>query len=210
MRPVYDPKAPSSVTALAEFARKTIRKKLLVIAKRLTQGSEADAEDLIAWTLIVVLDPAKDPWLKGTFTAHMGYAMRHVQDERLRRAQVRREAVDEDATDDRRALTREAPADVELHRRRELAVWRRLGEQLMREIGAKHPIAKGVYELAMDDIVDAEEQAAVLGCTPSEIYDARETIKRHAKRIRDEYDQAEELRMKALREKSTNGPGAKP
>jgi predicted nucleic acid-binding Zn-ribbon protein len=210
VRRVYDPNALSSVKALAEFAHTLVRKKLLVIAKRLTLGSEADAEDLIAWTMMVVLDPAKDPWLKGKFTAHMGYAMRHVQDERLRRAQVRREAVDEDATDDRRAVSREASADRELHRRRELAVERQLGEQLLREIGAKHPLAKGVYELALDDIVDAEEQAAALGCSVKDVYDARETIKRHARRIRDEYDQAEELRMKALREKSTNGPGAKP
>ncbi len=209
MRRVYDPKAPSSVLALAEFARKGVRAKLLVIAKLFTKGSEADADDLIAWAMMVVLDPAKDPWLKGSFTAHMGHAMRHAQDEMSRRAQAKRETVDEDATDDRRALTREPPADAELHRRRELAVFHELGERLMREIGAKHPLAKRVYELSMDDIVEADEQAAILGCSVDEIHDAREIIKRHAMRIRDEYDQAEELRMKALREKTKNGPRAK-
>jgi DNA-directed RNA polymerase specialized sigma24 family protein len=209
VRRVYDPKAPSSVRALAEFAKESVRAKLLVIAKLFTKGSEADADDLIAWAMMVVLDPAKDPWLKGSFTAHMGHAMRHAQHEMNRRAQAKRETVDEDATDDRRALTKEAPADAELHRRRELALFHELGERLMREIGAKHPIAKRVYELSMDDIVEAEEQAAILGCSVDEIHDAREIIKRHAKRIRDEYDQAEELRMKALREKSKNGPEAK-
>jgi DNA-directed RNA polymerase specialized sigma24 family protein len=207
---VYDPKAPSSVKALEEFAQKSVRKKLLVIAKRITRGSEADADDLIASTLFVVLDPEKDPWLKGTFTAHMGFAMRHLHDEMLRRAQAQREAPDEDATDDRRAVSHEPPADGELQRRRQIGIWEKLGQQLLREIGAKHPIAKGVYELAMDDITDADEQAAALGCTVKDVYAARETIKRHAERIRDEYDRAEEMRMKALREKSTNGPGAKP
>ncbi len=209
MRRVYDPKAPSSVRALAEFAQRSVRARLLVIAKLFTKGSEADAEDLIAWAMMVVLDPAKDPWPKGSFTAHMGHAMRHVKDEMNRRAQAKRETVDEDATDDRRALTKEAPADAELHRRREIAVFHELGERLMREIGAKHPIAKRVYELSMDDIDEADEQAAIIGCSVDEIHDAREIIKRHAKRIRDEYDQAEELRMKALREKSKNGPEAK-
>ena len=46
-------------------------------------------------------------------------------------------------------------------------------------------------------IVEADEQAAILGCGVGEIHAPEEIIKRHAMRIRDEaYDQAEELRMK--------------
>ena len=56
---VRSPETPSSVLALAEFARKGVRAKLLVIAKLFTKGSGGDAVDLIAVTMMVVLDPAQ-------------------------------------------------------------------------------------------------------------------------------------------------------
>jgi len=208
---VFDPKAPSSLLALAEFAKASVRKILFKIATWSTGGSEADAEDLIAAAMLLVLDPAMNPWVRGTFLTHMSFVMRHVWNEEMRRARVKREIVDEDVTNDLRTLSKEPAADEELHRRRSLAVLRMLGEQLIREIGAKFPLAKRVYVLGAADIEDAEEQADIIGCTVEEVHEARRTLKHHAKRIRDEYDLAEERRMKELREKvSKNGKETKP
>jgi DNA-directed RNA polymerase specialized sigma24 family protein len=208
---VFDPNAPSSLRALAEFAKASVRKIFLKIAKWSTDGSEADAEDLIAAAMVLVLDPGKNPWLTGTFLTHMSFVMRHVWYEEMRRARVKREIVDEDVTRDLATRSKEPAADEELHRRRSLAVLRTLGEQLIREIGDKFPVAKQVYELGAADIEDAAEQAAIIGCTVEEVHEARRTLKHHAKRIRDEYDLAEERRMKELRERSLrNGPETKP
>ena len=50
--------------------------------------------------------------------------------------------------------------------------------------------------------VSGEEQAGLLGCAVEDIYQARDTLKRYARQIREDYDQAEERRMKELRGRS--------
>jgi DNA-directed RNA polymerase specialized sigma24 family protein len=201
--PVFDPSAPSSQRALAELGKEKTRAKLVAIAKWST-GSDADAEDLVSNALLAVLDPEKAPWvsLKRTFLTHMSYVMRHVWHEDMRRARVKQEISDEGVTRDTRTVSKEPPADEELHRRRSLHVLRELGERLMAAVADPFPLAKRCYELGAAGIEDAEEQAGILGCPIKDIYEARDTLKRYARRIRDEYDEAEEHRMRELRERA--------
>jgi len=199
--PVFDPKAPTSQRALAELSKKATRGALIAIA-RWSTGSDADAEDLVSSAILAVLDPENAPWVsqKRTFLSHMSYLMRHVWDEDMRRARVKREVIDENVTSDLGTVGKEPPADDELHRRRSLRVLRELGEELMTAIGEQSPVARKCYQLGAAGVEDAKEQAGLIGCSIDAIYQARDTLKRHARRIRDEYDQAEERRMKDLRE----------
>jgi DNA-directed RNA polymerase specialized sigma24 family protein len=201
--PVFDPNAPSSQRALVELGKKKIRVSLVHIA-RWSTGSDADAEDLVANAILAVLDPDKTPWisLKSTFLTHMSYVMRRVWNEDMRRARARYELADEDVTRDRRTVSKEPWADQELHDRRSLHLLRQLGAKLIAEIGEAFPVATKSYQLGAAGIEGAEEQAGIIGCTIEEIHEARRTLKHHARRIRDEYDQAEELRMRELRERA--------
>jgi DNA-directed RNA polymerase specialized sigma24 family protein len=205
---VFDPKAPTSQRALAELSKKETRARLIVIA-RWSTGSDADAEDLVSHALLAVLDPDKSPWvsLTGTFLTHMAYVMRHVWDENMRRVRVKREVSDEDVTRDQTTVSREPPADQELHRRRSLHVLRELGEKLVAELGPRFPVATRCYELGASGIENADEQARIIGCSIGEIHEARRTLKHHARRIRDEHDRAEEHRMKEVRERARSKRG---
>jgi hypothetical protein len=196
---MFDPTAETSVRALAELAKPKLRELLVRIAK-LSTHSEADAEDLVAETLEVVLDPEGDPWVKGSFVTHMMYAMRHQWAERMKTWAARNVAADPTITRDENTVTTEPPADEQLHDRRTFHELRSLGAQLLLEIGPKHPIAKRSFELGAQGIEDPEEQAKIIRCEVEEIYRAQDILKRHAKRIRDEHDQAEERRMRELRE----------
>jgi DNA-directed RNA polymerase specialized sigma24 family protein len=200
---MFDPEALSSLRALEELGKEGTRRRLIAIAKWST-GSDADAEDLVSAALVEVLDPERQPWVAGktTFLVHMSFVMRHVWNEELRRARVKREVVDQDVTFDQRTVSREPAADDELHRRRSLQVLRELGERLLAEIGEKFPVAKKVYELGAAGTEEADEQAAIIGCTVEEVREARRTLKHHAERIRHEHELAEERRMRAMRERA--------
>jgi hypothetical protein len=197
---MYDTTAETSVRALAELAKPKMRDLLVRIAF-LSTRSEADAEDLVAEALETVLDPVGDPWVKGSFVNHMMYVMRHQWAERMKTWAARNVAADPAITRDENTVGTEPPADEQLHDRREYHELRSLGAQLLLEIGPKHPIAKRSFELGAQGIEDPEEQAKIIGCTVEEIYRAQDTLKRYAKRIREEHDQAEERRMRELREK---------
>jgi DNA-directed RNA polymerase specialized sigma24 family protein len=197
---MYDPTAESSQRALAELAKPKVRELLVRIAF-LSTRSEADAEDLVAETLEIVLDPEGDPWVAGRFVTHMMYAMRHLWAEKMKTWAARNVAADPAITRDENTVGTEPPVDEQLHERRTFQELRSLGAQLLLEIAAKHPVAKRSFELGAQGIDDPEEQARIIGCEVEDIYHAQDTLKRHAKRIREEHDQAEERRMRELREK---------
>jgi DNA-directed RNA polymerase specialized sigma24 family protein len=201
---MYDPDAPSSKRALVELEKPRVRPSLVQIAQWSTR-SEADADDLVSDALILVLDPEESPWVPPrTFLTHMTYVMRHLWDQRMRGARMWREVVDEYITADNNTLSREPPADDELHRRRSLAVLRQLAAQVVAEIGAKHPIAKRYFELASQGIDEPEEQATRIGRPVEEIYDAIRTLRYHAQRIRSEWEASENLRMQHVRERDAD------
>jgi hypothetical protein len=198
---VFDPKAPSSERALVELGKPKLRRALVDIAKWSTR-SDADADDLVSDAIVAVLDPEGYPWvsLKRTFLTHMSYVMRHIWDEDMRRARVKRELIDEDVTRDKGTVSRVPPVDDELDRLRSLAVLQGLGARLIDEIGDKFPIATKVYELGAAGVEEPAEQAAIIQCSVEEVYEATRTLKHHARRIRGDYDREEERRMRELRE----------
>jgi DNA-directed RNA polymerase specialized sigma24 family protein len=201
---MYDPDAPSSKRTLVELEKPRVRPSLVQIALWSTR-SEADAEDLVSDALILVLDPEESPWVPPrTFLTHMTFVMRHLWDQRMRGARTWREVVDELLTSDNNTLSREPPADDELHRRRSLAVLRQLAAQLVAEIGPKHPIAKRYFELASQGIDQPEELATLIGSSVEEIHDASRTLRYHAQRIRNEWEAAENIRMKHVRERTAD------
>ena len=76
--------------------------------------------------------------------------------------------------------------------------------QLLAEIGAEYPIAKECFELNSRGIDKPEEQAALLGCSVEDVYEANRRLKYHGERIRNEWEAPENLRMKELRERAAD------
>jgi len=198
---MYDPDAPTSKRALEELARPKVREILVRIAKLYTQ-SEADAEDLVADALMLALDPEDSPWIKGKFLTHMSFLMRHVWTDQMRLSRARHEVVDSTVARDENTLSAEPAPDSEANRSRTLETLKRLGAQLLLEIGDKYPNARRCFELGAAGIEDAADQAAIIGCTEKEVYEAHAVLKRYGKRIREEWEQAEERRMREVREES--------
>lgn len=203
---MYDTDATSSRLAVAELSKPGVNKRLLMMAMWSTH-SEPDAEDLIANALLRVLDPQDAPWEpeRGSFLKHMSYVMKQQWDRHARKAMVQLEVVGTGLASDENTLSREPPADVELDRRRSLAVLRTLGERLLVRVG-DDVLARRVFDLGAQGIHEQGEQAAVLDCTSGDVKDAMLRLKYHARLVREEWTDAEERRMTALREKATKQP----
>jgi DNA-directed RNA polymerase specialized sigma24 family protein len=200
---MYDADATSSRLAVAELSKPGVTKRLLKFAMWSTP-SEAEAEDLIANTLLRVLDPQDAPWdpARGSFLKHMAYVMRQQWDRHVRKSMVQKEIVGTGLASDEHTVSREPPADDELDRRRSLAVLRTLGERLLVRVG-DDVRARQVFDLGAQGIHEQSEQAEVLACTSNEVKDAVLRLKYHARLVREEWTDSEERRMTALRENAT-------
>jgi DNA-directed RNA polymerase specialized sigma24 family protein len=198
---VYDRNAPSVKRVVAELEKPEVRMGLTRLSLRIT-GSPADADDLAADALERVIDPDDSPWEKRTFLSHMKLAMRHIWDQQRRAVRFEREIPDEDVTRGKKGVGREPPADEELARRRQLAIFRQLAESVLGEIGDKHPLVRQCFALGCKGTDEPAEQARILGVTVDEVNQAHETLKYHARRVRAQWDLAEEKRMRELRAKA--------
>ncbi len=197
---MLDVDAPSSRLAIAELEKPTVRERLHKIALWST-SSNAAAEDLVADALVRVLDPDDVPWIadKRTFLSHMTYVMRQTWDEAMRRCAAQREILDGGLAQDKTTASTEPPADDELHRRRSLAVWQSLLEEVVTTIEADHPLARPICELAAQGTDEAADQARALACPVEKIYSAIATLKWHARRAYDEWNRSEQRRMTSAR-----------
>src|ERR1019366_8259737 len=111
---MFEANAPSTIRMIDEMRIARVRQKIDELAVR-TCGSEADADDLVANSIVLVGDPAKRPWdpAVGGLARHMGYVMHDVWIAHHRRAWTRREVVDTDGAHE--APSRhETPADEAL------------------------------------------------------------------------------------------------
>jgi hypothetical protein len=198
---VYDPNAPSSIRAVAELKSDKTRSQLVRLGLQIT-GSEADADDLVGDALEQVIKPEASAGLKWTFLTQLTFTMRKLWNQQRRAVRFEREFADEDVTHGKKGVSHEPPADEELDRRRTLAVRRKLGAQLIAEIRDKHPLAVGCYELAAKGIEERAEHARILGATIEDVDKAHEVLRYHGRRIREEWEVAEALRMKELRAKA--------
>ncbi len=196
---MYDPRAPTSMRVLRLLQDPPTRPRLVRLAETITR-SWADAEDLVSDAINRVLDPDDSPWDKRPFMTHMAYVMKHTWTRQQRVAQLQREAADEDVTRGTKGTSHNPPADEQLEGHRALAVLRRLGERLLEGTGVKHPLCSKYFELTILGVEPAK-QAETLGCTVDELYDAHQTLRRHAGSIREKWEDAEQERMKKLRSK---------
>jgi DNA-directed RNA polymerase specialized sigma24 family protein len=203
---VFDVNAPSSRLALDQFGKPIVKGRLLAIAEWST-GSKADAEDLVEDALLRVLDPKDVPWVpeRGSFLRHMTYVMRQVWDRQLRKAASRSEVLDPGLARDENTPSLEPSPDDELHSRRSVALWRSLLQQVLAEIGEKHPLTRRICDLAAQGFDEPADQARIIGCDVDKINRARETLQYHARRLLEARDLAEQRRMKDLQEGATKG-----
>jgi DNA-directed RNA polymerase specialized sigma24 family protein len=198
---MYDPKSPASQRVIAKLEQPGTWWRLVQLAFWSTKDASR-AEDLVADTLIRVMDPDDLPWIEKErpFLSHMSFSFRHVWNDQLRRHSAQEVPEDGLAVDDK-TLSKEPPVDEELDRRRMLATFDELGEKLLAAAGEIDATTKACMELAMQGL-SPEEQAAKLGCDISKVYEAQHFRRRHAARLRDEWNASELERMRALRDRA--------
>jgi DNA-directed RNA polymerase specialized sigma24 family protein len=204
---MYDADAPSSRLVIDQLDKPNVRGRLRAIALWSTE-SEAVAEDLLQDALLRALDPEDAPWVpaKGTFLTHMSFLMRQTWYRTMRRAAAQSEVLDNGVARDKTTPSPGPAADEEVARLRSVALWRSLLDQVLATVGDKHPIARRICELAMEGKEEPEEQAQSIGCTPEEVYAGLKLLKRHARRALEDWNAAEERRMKDLQQASARPP----
>ena len=203
---VFDADAPSSRLAIEQIELPNVRERLFAYAKART-GSEADADDLVEEALLRVLDPDDAPWdpARGSFIPYVGYLMRQCWHGKLRKASTRREVLDGELDGSPLALSREPRTDVELDRRRTMAVWQSVLDEVLAKIGDKYPLARKVVDLASRGIDQPADQARMIPCRIEEVYRILETLQYHAQAVFEQRELAERRRMENLRGATRKG-----
>jgi DNA-directed RNA polymerase specialized sigma24 family protein len=201
---VFDADAPSSKRAMEAMRDPQVRRRLHGFARWCT-GVDANAKDLVEDALLRVLDPEDAPWPSdGTpFVVHMLGVMRQQWDRQMRKLQARLEIVDTGLARDERVPSDEPGPDAEVERRRGIAVWQSLLEQVLAEIGDKHPRARALCELGARGIDDLGDQARELGCDVEEVWLLRRTLRYHGRLAMEAWEDAERRRMEGLRAPKT-------
>jgi DNA-directed RNA polymerase specialized sigma24 family protein len=186
---------------------KGVRKQLLLLALKRTR-SIADAEDLVQTACARAADPAGlpfDPAKGKSFVLHVGSIINGLALNEIRSGRARHEVIDTNLARDENTVDG-APLPVEaLDEAREHAVHLKLGEMLETELQAKDPFAASVYRRLRDVAESPSELAAAFGCRVEEVYDAKNRIKYHARRLLDQHEQAEERRLAELRSRAPKG-----
>jgi DNA-directed RNA polymerase specialized sigma24 family protein len=198
---VYDPKAPSSLRALAEYAQPATARNLLRYGIWLTK-SKAEAQDLVAAAMERVLDPDDKPWdpSKATFRRHMRMLMCDDRVEHLRRGFGKYETVDSDHEAFERTVEPMPQPDALLHRKRKLLWMREMWDRVLARLKDGDALPVRIYELACQARHDEpEEFAEALGVPVVEVYEAMRRLRYHADRVRAEWEERERERMAPLR-----------
>ncbi|HTB74639.1 MAG TPA: hypothetical protein VK762_15425 [Polyangiaceae bacterium] len=204
---MVDPRSPLSLLVEAEMKKPGVMRELRVMAKRIAMShEEQDAKDLLAKSLVRVIDPDDDPWRPGahSFLAHMHRSMRKVRyrEQRALLAKKRPELVF-DGGIAQEGLASEGPrADDELEDARAMAVWRKLGAILLARL-VDDPLATQLYETARKEDLEPSEEAARFNVTVADIKAARARLRYHGQIVLDEWNAQEDLRMKAVRQQAS-------
>ena len=206
---MYDPSAPSSLLAIAEYRKPEIARQLIRYA-RWRSGDDDEAKDLLADVLMRVCDPDDKPWdpHARTFFRHM----RHVMDDhaiKLSRAgpgrfEVSRLQGKGDENDDdvfERVVALVPGPDAQLNAGRRLAWLREMMDLLVARIGPRDPLSMRIWRLVCENRHDEpEEYAEALGVHVTEIYEALRRLRYHGAKIRAEWEAREKQRLARLRE----------
>jgi hypothetical protein len=200
---VPDPDTPSLRLIVEQLGKPTVRARLHEMARWRT-GSDEDAKDLVADALVRVLDLDDAPWVpeRIIFLYHMNDVIRQTWDRQLRKIVARREVVDPGLARDENTKDPDLAPDEQLHDLRTLHRWRQIRDEVLAEIGDKHPLARGICDLTDRGVDEPSDQAPLLHCTVDEIYRALETLQYHAMRKNDEWELSEQRRMEKLRERA--------
>jgi len=197
---VFDADAPSSKLAMEQFGQNVVRARLLKIAICRTP-SRADAEDLMAAALMRILDPDDRPWnpARGAFVGHFALVMRQTWDEDRRRVAHERTVSEADLDTPIEPASSDPPADEEHVRRITFAGWMAALDDVLAEIGDKHPRARQLVDVSLQGFDEVADQARLMGCTVREVQSARKILEYHAPKALARRLEQEERDRKARR-----------
>lgn len=198
---MYDPKAPSSLRALAEYTKPENARHLLRYATWWTKN-EGTAKDLIADAMERVLDPEDRPWdpSRASFRGHMRMLMGFGAIDERRTGFGKYEIVDDEHEAFERVVEPMPQPDALLHRKRKLVWMREMWTGVVARLKRDDTLPVRIYELACKGLHDEpEEFAEALGVPAPEIYEAMRRLRYHAQNVRGEWEQEEARRMAELR-----------
>jgi hypothetical protein len=198
---VYDPRAKSSLLAIAEYGKPTEAGRLLRYATWRTKNVE-DARDLIADAMVRVCDPQDKPWdpARGSFFRHMRLVMDSDAIEQHRRGFKKYETVDSDHEAFDRVVEPTPGPDMALQAKRRLDWLRGMMLTLIGRLQGKDPLGLSIYELACDNRhEEPAEFAEALAVPVEDVYEAMRRLRYHGAKVRDEWEEREQRRMAELR-----------
>lgn len=201
---MYDPRAPSSLLALAEYRKPREARRLLRYATWRTR-SDAEAKDLVADALVRVCDPDDKPWdpSERTFYRHMRRVMDDDAIEQARTGFKKYEIVDTEHEGFDRAIQPIPGPDMALQAKRRLGWLRGMWGTLVGRLRGNDRLPLRIYALACGGQHDEpEELAEQLGAPVEAIYEAMRRLRYHGLIVRHEWEQKEQQRMAGLREQA--------
>ncbi len=201
---MYDPRAPSSLLAIAEYGKPKEASRLLRYAMWRTR-SDAEAKDLVADALVRVCDPDDKPWDPSvrSFFRHMRRVMDDDAIEDNRTGFKKYEIVDTEHEAFDRVIQPIPGPDMALQAKRRLGWLREMWGTLLGRLRGKDRLPLRIYELACAGQHDEpEEFAQQLGVPVEAIYEAMRRLRYHGLIVRHEWEEKEKQRMAGLREQA--------
>jgi hypothetical protein len=201
---VYDPRAPSSLLALAEYRKTAEASRLLRYATWRTRDPD-EAKDLVADAMCRVCDPEDKPWDPSarTFYRHMRRVMDDAAIEQGRTGFKKYEIVDTEHEAFDKAIQPIPGPDMALQARRRLGWLREMWGTLLGRLRANDRLPLRIYELACAGQHDEpEEFARQLGVPVEAIYEAMRRLRYHGLLVRHEWEEKDKQRMAGLREQA--------
>jgi hypothetical protein len=198
--PVYDPRAPSSLLALAEYGKPEVARQLIRYATWRTKDPD-EAKDLIADALMRVCDPKDKPWDPAlrSFFRHMRRVMDDDAIEAARTGYGKYESTRHEDEVFERVVEPIPGPDAKLNAARRLGWLRGMMDMLVPRIEHKDALAMRIWRLVCDNRHDEpQEYAEALGVPVEEIYEALRRLRYHGAKVRDEWEAQEKQRMAGL------------
>ena len=198
---MYDPKAPSSVLAIAELHKPgtfdLLRRMAMAKARH-----EQEADDFVSHSLDRVLDPEDMPWIPiiRVFLLHMRDVIRRVSYRVNRRKSAHAEISDGGAAQENAGSDERVDEDID--DKRAHATRKMLGGRLLDRM-KDDADARVYFELVQTRDLEPSEIAAALTWTVDKVHLVRKRFVYHAQAIHQEWQDGEARRMKALREQAT-------
>lgn len=193
---------PSSKLVATELTKPRVNVRLRQIARWHTRN-DVQADDLVADSLVRVLEPEDRPWdpAMWPFLTHMAQVIRQTWDQQRRSFYFRNVYADGGVAAD--GLVSALPStDDAVDGARQLTILRALGDMVFDRLG-EDAIGRKVFELSQMEDLDQAQLAALVPCSTDEIKAARKRLERLGEVVLREWNDAEQRRMKSAREAAT-------